>query len=57
MSIKNGWHYNDELNCYYGDEVGNRIPENVCLCFAKEPPECACDCTSWNNYKYEDDYD
>lgn len=54
MSIRNGYHYNDERKEYYFDELGNKIPEQVCLCFAYEPSECCCDCTSWGNYSDSD---
>lgn len=54
MSIKNGFHYDDYKRRYYRDEDGDKIPENVCLCYAKEPGECCCDCTSWDDYVYDD---
>ena len=55
MSIKNGYHYDDFNKRYYRYEDGIKIPEQICLCFAREPSECTCDCTSWNNYVYTDD--
>ena len=55
MSIKNGYHYDDDNKRYYRNEDGSKIPESICLCFAFEPSECMCDCTSWNNYAYLDD--
>lgn len=54
MSIKKGFHYDDYNRRYYRDENGDRIPDDICLCAAKEPGECSCDCTSWSNYIYED---
>jgi hypothetical protein len=53
MSIKKGYHFNDLLKDYYTDADGNKRPEYVCLCAAKEPAECACDCTSWIEEDYE----
>ncbi len=56
MSIKKGYHYNDSLRKYYREDDGSKIPEQVCLCAAKEPTECCCDCTSWNDdEEYYDD--
>jgi len=57
MSIKNGYHYDDFNKRYYRDEDGSTIPEEVCLCFAHEPSECCCDCTSWDNYREDEGYD
>ena len=56
MSIKNGFHYDDYNRRYYRDAEGDKIPEDICLCYANEPSECCCDCTSWEDYVY-DDYD
>lgn len=27
---------------YVLDEQGNKIPSNVCICYAREPNECCC---------------
>ena len=35
------------------DENNNLIPSEVCLCFARDPSECVCACTSWGDYKYD----
>ena len=52
MSIRKGFHYDDYEHRYYRDEQGNKIPEDICLCFAFEPSECSCDCTSWVDEGY-----
>lgn len=58
MSIKNGFHFDDYNRRYYRDENNQKIPEHICLCYAHEPSECCCDCTSWDLSMYnEDDYD
>ena len=66
MSIRNGWHYNDERDEYYLYEDASKIPITVCLYFAHAPTECMCGCTSWlhgdDYYEWdelftEDDYD
>lgn len=49
MSIRDDYHYDDYNDCFYLDEQGNKIPENICLCFARVPSECSCDCTSWTD--------
>lgn len=36
------------------DEDGDLIPSDVCICFAHEPGECCCACTSWGDYRYDD---
>ena len=36
------------------DEDGDMIPAYVCLCYAREPSECCCGCTSWDDENYED---
>lgn len=36
------------------DEDGDLIPSEVCLCFAREPSECVCATTAWENWKYDD---
>ncbi len=54
MSIKDGFHYDDYNDCFYLDEQGEKIEEGVCLCYAHEPSECSCDCTSWGGYDYGD---
>ena len=56
MSIKNGYHFDDSNRRYYRNEEGSRIPEEICLCFAHEPSECNCDCTSWNIYSENEGY-
>ena len=56
MSIKNGYHFDDFHKRYYRNEDGSRIPEEQCLCFAHEPSECCCDCTSWGNYREDEGY-
>ena len=55
MSIKNGYHYSDDHRRYYRNEDGSKIPESICLCFAHEPSECCCDCTSWGDYVNNDE--
>jgi len=57
MSIKNGYHYDDSNRRYYRNEDGSKIPEEQCLCFAHEPSECNCDCTSWGNYREDEGYE
>ena len=57
LVIKNGWHYDAGSKQYVLDEQGKKIPEDVCLCYAREPTECCCGCTSWGNYHYWDEYD
>ena len=49
------YHYNSETKRYIREEDGSMIPAEVCLCFAREPTECCCGCTSWENYKYDED--
>ena len=51
----------DEEGNYLGevallDEKGNMIPLRYCICYAYKPSECCCRTTSWDNYKYDDDY-
>jgi hypothetical protein len=51
--------YNNDTEEYEGgewvlDEADNKIPDHICLCFAYEPGECCCGCTSWDNYRYDD---
>jgi len=55
MSIKNGYHYDDDNRRYYRNEDGSKIPKEQCLCFAHEPSECCCACTSWGSYIYDDE--
>ena len=55
MSIKNGYHYDDFNRRYYRNEDGSKIPHEQCLCAARSPGECCGDCTSWGNYKYDDE--
>lgn len=38
------------------DENGDKIPAHICLCFAHEPSECCCATTSWEGYRYDDNY-
>ena len=51
--------YDDEDNEigweYTLDDVGRKIPLELCICAADNPSECGCDCNSWTNYHYEDD--
>lgn len=47
--------YEEESTFLY-DEYGNLIPAHICLCHAYEPGECCCATTSWENYRYDDDY-
>ena len=35
---------------------GSPIPLSTCLCFAREPTECVCQCNTWDNYIYDEDY-
>lgn len=37
------------------DENGNKIPLRICICYAREPSECGCNCNSWGDYRYDDD--
>ena len=36
------------------DEDGDMIPASICLCYAYEPSECCCACTSWGDYRYDE---
>lgn len=54
LTTKDGWHYNDETQEFILDERGEKIPSQVCLCFAYEWSDCACGCTSWNNQVWLD---
>ena len=38
------------------DEDVDMIPANICLCYAYEPSECVCATTSWEDWKYDDEY-
>lgn len=55
--------WDDDLETYKDeivpllDENGDYIPIETCLCHAYAPGECCCATTSWENYRYEDDYD
>lgn len=42
---------------YILDENGNKIPLEICICYAREPSECGCNCNSWGDYHYDDDDD
>lgn len=35
------------------DENDNPISLDICLCFAREPGECACRCTGWEYWCWE----
>lgn len=35
------------------DENEEPIPLGICLCFAREPGECACRCTGWEYWCWE----
>lgn len=35
------------------DENEEPIPLSTCLCFAREPTECVCMCTGWEDYRYD----
>jgi len=35
------------------DENEEPIPLDICLCFAREPSECACRCTGWEYWYLE----
>lgn len=50
------YHWDSNRNDWYYDEQGERIPLSVCLCAAREPSECGCDCNSWGNYKDWSDF-
>lgn len=48
---------NEDGTCdFIKEEDGSLIPAHMCLCYAHEPSECVCACTSWDNYSYDDDY-
>lgn len=47
--------YKEEPSFLY-DEDGDLIPAHICLCFAYTPSECCCGTTSWENYRYDDEY-
>jgi len=34
------------------DENSEPIPLAICLCFAREPRECVCQCKGWEGYLY-----
>ena len=47
--------YSEETEFIY-DEDNCLIPAHICLCFAHTPSECCCATTSWEGYRYDDDY-
>lgn len=47
-------HWNSCDNAPILTDDGNVILAITCICFALDPSECFCGCTSWDTYSHND---